>query len=272
MSVKSFKNSSIFSGTKKTNLWDASSYGFPFTSNLMSWFDASDQSCFTLSGSSVVRWKDKGNFKADLWQTSSSNRPILQQNILNGRSVVTFDGTDDYIMNRSSTRTLDRPFATFALVRLNIPVGSTSAIVFSGSGNGPAGASDAHFYFLEQGRHAYWTGGRSLHAMTTLPVQNAWHLVYTGQTASGIISMRVNQIAQTIQYSGVTAYDNLDTAGNPGQEITRRYNNPIIGRHPAQNNTSYYTGSVAEILIYNQEMTTQQIVDVENYLKAKWGV
>lgn len=270
--IKSFKSSSISNQLKRSNIADGNAYGFPFTSNLMSWFDASDPNSFTLSGSSVVEWKDKGNFISDLSQSATAARPTLQQNALNGKPIVTFDGTDDYLINRHGTQSLDRPFSTFAVARLNSSAPSISAIVFSGGVNGPAGASDAHFYFIENGRHAYWTGGRSLHAMTTLPVANAWHLIHTAQSANGIISMRVNQIAQTIQYSGVTPYDNLDTTSGPAQLESRKYNNPIMGRHPAPNNLSHYPGSIAEVLIYNQEMNSQQILEVENYLKAKWGV
>lgn len=269
MSIKSFKSSSIYNGSKKSNMWDSSTYSFLYSSNLMSWFDASDPNSFTLSGNSIVTWKDKGPVQADLWQSSSDNRPTLSQNTLNGRSVVTFDGTNDYILNRSSTVAYDRPFATFALIRPTAVTTSLSCVIFSGSGNGPAGSSDAHFYFIEAGDHSYWTGEKSIHATTTKPSQNTWHLVYTGMNASGVVTMRVNQVNQALTFSSL-AYDNLDAA--PTATTTRRYNNPIMGRHPAPNNSSFFPGNIAEILIYNKAMTSQEILDVENYLKTKWGV
>jgi hypothetical protein len=270
MGIKKFKTSSISSGYKRSSSWDINSYVFPKTSEMMSWFDASDPETIVLNGSNVLTWKDKGNVRFDLTNTVSGCQPAFVQNGLNGRSIITFDGTDDFLINASGAVAYDRPFGTFAVIRPNVSISGYSAIVFSGSNQGIAGASDAHFYFIEGGRHAYWTGQRSIHAMTTLPSQNVWHLVYTGMTAGGILTIRVNQINQSLAYSGVTVYDNLDTADTA--PISRKYNNPVVGKHPAPNNASFFNGSVAEILNFNKAMTSQEILDVENYLKAKWGV
>lgn len=267
MAFKKFKKSSIASGYKRSLSLDIDGYAFPKTPELLSWFDASDLNTFKLNGNSVVEWMDKGNYRSNMYQTTATAQPTLVSNGLNGKSIVTFDGTDDFLLNTYSTVAYDRPITTFVVSRPNVV--PTSHVVLSGSGQGPAGASDAHFYFIETGDHSYWTGAKSIHATTTRPSNGVWHLINTAMSSAGIVSMRVNQTSQALTY-GAAAYDGLDAA--PLATEGRRFNNPTAGKHPASGNGSYFQGSIAEILVYNKQMTTQEIVDIENYLKSKWGV
>jgi 6-phosphogluconolactonase (cycloisomerase 2 family) len=90
-------------------------------SGLKAWYDAStiDQA----DGTNVSAWLDSSGNEAHMYQSTTSAQPTLQTNELNGRAVVRFDGTDDF-MNLT---------APFDVLPNNVP--SVNANTFSNNGN-----------------------------------------------------------------------------------------------------------------------------------------
>ena len=78
-------------------------------------FDAtSGGSAVTTNGGSVARWEDKSGNGRHFVQSSAPVRPTLSTAARNGRSVVTFDATDDYMIS-AATQTIPQP-ATWMFV------------------------------------------------------------------------------------------------------------------------------------------------------------
>ena len=70
-----------------------------YLNNLLLWFDASDNTTVTLdSNNKVTDWSNK-NGSETLTQTNSNNRATYKNNILNGKSVVSFEGNQFYDLN-----------------------------------------------------------------------------------------------------------------------------------------------------------------------------
>ena len=78
-------------------------------------FDAtSGGSAVSTNGGSVARWEDKSGNGRHFVQSSAPVRPTLSTAAKNGRSVVTFDATDDYMIS-AATQTIPQP-ATWMFV------------------------------------------------------------------------------------------------------------------------------------------------------------
>lgn len=82
---------------------------------LLLWLDASDATSLydaTSGGSlvapdgSVARWQDKSGNAYHATQSTSGSRPVRKTNILNGRAVLRFDGTNDFMGASNTTVSL----------------------------------------------------------------------------------------------------------------------------------------------------------------------
>ena len=78
---------------------------------LQLWLDAttglydatSGGSLVTTDSTAVARWEDQSGNARHFVQATANNRPVLKTSQLNGKNVVSFDGTNDAIQNASST-------------------------------------------------------------------------------------------------------------------------------------------------------------------------
>jgi hypothetical protein len=65
--------------------------------SLAMWLDAADTNTVILNGSNVSRWDDKSGNGRNAVQNTAANQPIYTLAGQNGRSVLTFDGSDDFM-------------------------------------------------------------------------------------------------------------------------------------------------------------------------------
>jgi hypothetical protein len=61
------------------------------------WLDASDASTITLSSGAVSQWSDKSGYARHATQATAGSRPVVTANGLASKSVITFDGSDDFM-------------------------------------------------------------------------------------------------------------------------------------------------------------------------------
>jgi hypothetical protein len=79
-----------------------------------SMFDATSGGSQVSAGGAIARWQDKSGNGRNFVQSTSTLRPLLTASGRNGRSVVTFDATDDYMIS-AATQTIPQP-ATWMFV------------------------------------------------------------------------------------------------------------------------------------------------------------
>jgi len=70
--------------------------------DLALWLDAADASTVTLNGSTVSQWDDKSGNGRNASQATASLQPTYTTNGLNGKPVLSFDGSDDELTITSS--------------------------------------------------------------------------------------------------------------------------------------------------------------------------
>jgi hypothetical protein len=61
------------------------------------WLDAADSSTVTTVSGAVSQWNDKSGNGRNAVQATSTDRPAYTANALNGKSVLTLDGTNDFM-------------------------------------------------------------------------------------------------------------------------------------------------------------------------------
>lgn len=227
------------------------------------WLDGSDQSSMTLSGSSVTQWVDKSGSGNTCSNATISNCPVLTQNILNGLSVLSFTGPG--VLNTTTSQWLDNTTMSFPNVSNTIfaVVYNSNSTTKSATGNNYiiSGRGDARISYSSYTSNLFATfigNGSTWNTVgTNTPGRNmngVWSL--TGMTlANNVLTPYFNRVAQDTKSGTMTAMTGL-----------------IIGDAPSGFRGQCLNGYIAEILIYNVVLTTDQRQSIETYLVNKWGL
>lgn len=89
---------------------------------------------------------------------------------------------------------------------------------------------------------------------------NLFSLVYDGtsNTSSSAYAARYDASSATVSSSG-----------NFGRKLE---DTTSIGARVPQQNINYFTGDIAEVIVYNRTLNNAEVLQVENYLSAKYGL
>lgn len=227
-----------------TGLFDATSGGSPVTAD----------------GSAVARWEDQSGNGRHFTQSTSLNRPLLKTSIQNSKNVVRFDGTNDAMLGPTALQ-FAPPVSMFAVVSKR---GGTDYSTIYGNGilaSGPIGygiwisaTGDNSGAFSSQYRNA---GGASINYYTaTLPSTSVFFIGHA------IINSSTNKV-----YFNNGAEDSINhtITGTPNQT-------PTIGARESGGLSFYLNGDIAEIVIYNSDLSDDNRVLVRDYLNTKWAI
>ena len=211
------------------------------------WLDASDVASFTFSSGSVVsQWNDKSGGGFHHSQGAVANQPG-RTGTQNSLATVVFDGSNDFLSNGSLQ--INNTCSVFAVMAR--PGGSALGPIVSGPATTGFGVNLNASGFVETskiGITIYYAG-----ATTAVP-STGYHVVsVTAQATTG--SAWVNGTFDETDTWGSTSFG---SAGN------------AVGALQA-NGTAPRAVSLAEVIVYNSALGTNDRQAVESYLKAKWG-
>ena len=229
------------------------------------WLDFSDSSTVTLSGSSISQVNDKSGKNYAAVQATGANQPTLVANAINGKSVASFDGSNDQLTISSfpaitaltafgvAYRDWTSRTAYRTLVALNIA--STSGLGMFVHASGTVfdwQADDLLFY-----GNGFSTGRapRAIGPIGALAANQA--VVLSGVLSSSASDSWVN---------GTRVSTRVNTTGN----VNVASGTLRIGAESASADYSDY--KIAEILMYTATLTSTQIKSVERYLGSKYGI
>ncbi len=223
------------------------------TSGLLAWYRA-DIGVNLGSGSNVASWTDvsgNGNIAS---QTTSSNQPTLITNAANGYPAINFNPS-------SSAQYLNMPsgFANFtAGTNLFVVTKPTTAnpaflLYFGNSGTdtssfglAEAGSTSGRFHVTNSsGTFSSISGSNAL-------IENQYQLFEATQNSSGLATIYTNAVQQ------------VQSTINIIPNVTRSACTIGTGEYYS------YQGLIAEILVYNTNLTTTQRAAIEGYLIAKY--
>lgn len=233
-------------------------------SGLQLWLDGQDytklfyqNNCTTAAtdGGKVGCWKDKSTSNNDfINDVHDDNKPIYRQadSNLGSKSVLEFEGSDDYLFRNgslvsgASDRTIfivvkaDTVSANEAVLSLSKPAGDGSTFDIDGE----VGVS------VKNDTAKKWTGS---------PVTGNYYIMTIQSAAGGATK-------------DVTYYRNgtLKTASTAGgsEGINTAINTAQLGRNA--DDDKYFDGRIAEVIVYNKTLDVVDRGRIEQYLSSKY--
>jgi hypothetical protein len=209
------------------------------------WLDADDASTITLNGSTVSQWNDKSGNARNASQATAANQPTRTLNGLGGRTVLTFDGVNDFLN------------ATLTLTNFSVGIVGTltvnTAIIYYPLGfgtplsGGSNGVSVGGTNFTQR---AALNGATSLLTNETVTLNSPYLITAHAQTGNRLIS-----------FNGQTPATDTNSQSISAVRIGQR-----------SDNFWPYAGPIGEIVITNTALSTTDRQRLEGYLAWKWGL
>jgi len=254
--------------TSLQDIFDDSTSGGVITT-LESQFDAADGGNFVPSnpadGATFTQWTDANSGTRNANPIGGATTRASYQSgtgdTQNSLAVVRFDGNDGLSINPYPGLASKAGVTVFALLKMNaetVSVNNNSPRIFSTNVlNGIA------FYYNSTSN--LWTVAASTgvgeSTITNDSSQFSVHtLIYDGAATGNINRLKY-------RYNGVQ--DTLTFTGTVGTTTSASITTLYIGNN---NGSNFFTGDIAEFLIFTRTLTTQEIESVESYLNNKWGL
>jgi len=222
--------------------------------------------------SAVSSWADakmNDTFNGSVSQLTASQRPTLRANALNGRKVVQFDGGDSLVSaNTNSLGTTGNGMTIFLVATGDLSGSPAARAAQFGSTTGAGGR----------------VVGTDLSSDTGMRFNNGAATYDAGLVADDfhIFVFRVDHnaaYADALMYVDGTTDANTFTGSATAASLTNFTGSDLelilgTGRlaSGALASGDYYLGSVAEMLMYNEQMSELQINLVANYLSSEYGL
>ena len=225
-------------------------------SNCALWLDAADESTMTLSGSNVTQWRDKsGNGNNALANTGTVTTNSTR---INGLNTIRFS-TSSFLTISSFAMAAN--VSMFAVLRGVGAQGSGNfGYFFIGNGLQPS----FFVYTLQPsfgniaGPYSAWvasTGETNWYMPSSDFFLNNPGFIYTDNSTSFVNGSQLTR--------------NPNRASVPNTVSAATYNNLQIGGRVQADSLAF---DFAELLFYNNTLTTTQRQQVEGYLAHKWGL
>ena len=218
------------------------------------WLDGADPNgtgVVPANGSSVASWVDKSGAGRTATQSTSSYQPVLQTNVLAGKSCVYFDGTSVLDMVSYSTNTI--PAISMFFVGRQTILGGTFISITA-----PTGI----YARALGGTYGYDYGGYT-YRYTPIPTNS-------DTTSFHIQTLLLPNNAVGNYYFDGTAGDN--TNGFSFNNSSFQSTNPSLGAYGRTSGSDAMKGYIAEVIFYHATLTLAQSQQVEGYLAWKWGL
>lgn len=237
--------------------------GPPFSSDLVAFFDADDDTSFVLDGASVVSWSSKvGNVVAA--PHAPEYRPARTPGAVNGRAAVIGE-TGKFL-----------PFVDAT----SLPTSSMSVFFVAGSvddgyGYGPGWGESQNVAGED---HFNINGGLAegtLFLCLETPGGGSCAEIPKSENAPGIVSL-IFSAAVGAGQDTIRAYADGDPLpGDPFDSTTIGYPSNVggitwYGADPGDNDG--WAGPICELLVYGRALSNEERVQVESYLSDRWGL
>ena len=215
------------------------------------WLDAADDSTITRSGDLVSEWRDKSDNDRHASQATSGSQPSWTFEGLNGKDVLTFDGTSEFLNLGTGLDFVAGTSHSAFIVLADI----TNYSNIYGAANGSSGSSSLHVGFANANtyRMNYWSHdyGPSITA---------------NFESNGSILNYVWEVGSPKQ---ILANGKSEGTGHNAQTIGTMAGGGRIGNIVGQ---GYIGGKIAEMVFLTGTVAQADRERMEGYLAHKWGL
>lgn len=229
------------------------------TSNLILWLDAnsgtfSDSGTTPcINGGSLQQWNDKSGHNNHSTQTVVARQPTWNTSILNGFPAVNFSSTDqNYILHQITTNPSSSDYSFFAVFN-STAIGQNNLLQqLSGTGIGRT------HYLINDASTKSFIGG-STQSSTISFTANSWTIGGTNYDANGASS-------------SISFYQNGSFGGNVGSITPESATGNWLTGVNKNLSAQWLDADVTEIIFFNSLLNNAQLIIIQNYLAAKYGL
>ena len=232
------------------------------------------------NGTAVSGWSDTAtgdSFNGSVSQSTAANRPTLQTSALNGRAVVSFDGDDSLVSSATNSMpNSGRGITLIAVATSDTSGGAAQRLGQIGSRAGTSGkivgldASSASTEINNGGAGFRFNNGASLY---DTPVASGGFHIVTWQVddaqSYADAKLFVDGTLPANTFTGTSTTTNTTSFSGADLEL-------ILGTGRNSSGTllasDFYTGQLAELLVFNDVLTIGQINLVANYLSTEYAL
>jgi hypothetical protein len=209
-------------------------------SGLAFWYDASDTSTMTFSGSVVTQWRDKSGNSRNANQNTGAT--------FSNNSLV-FSGGQSYNAANSSSLLRNVFFAIFVVERLNV---TGISFLFGDTAAGITGGSlHVGYRSSTNATMAFWSSDLEITSISGTGATRIWSFILPS-TGNRFVNLNGSLVGTFANNTQLNSFNTLQIGG-------------VF-------NANFYNGSIFEIVGYAVNLTTLQIQQVEGYLAWKWGL
>ena len=224
--------------------------GLPVTTGLVMDLDA-DTIAGLSNGDTVSTWVDQSGTGNDATQSTADNQPtyVMSNADFAGHATVHFDGTDDW-MELPSTAINVGSFTMFAVAKYD-NLDSNQYIVAGQNGGGNGRIR----FQLDTKLDGYdpqflWRAGSS-----------SWKdIIIDADT-------EIHVFGETSEVKGYLDGVYIEDSANSSSDTPPAFN---IGSYN-RGEKDFFTGDLAELVIYNRVLTEPEIIEISDYLSSKWS-
>jgi len=219
-------------------------------SSCILWLDADDNTKTIVTGR-ISEWRDKSGNDNHFTQTTATNRPYHVTNFVNGLSAVNFLNSENNALDCIFPSLYSQPNTIITVWNLDVNSTQTSPIVYD----------RVNIFFGSSNRNVlYWSANN----ISILGPTNV--TAYAKNRPFSLISSSVihNGVNTKVFENGVLK--NTVNAGTGGLS-SLRLGNSEVNLVPA----GRLSGNIMEQIIYNKELTTDELLNVNTYLSGKYG-
>ncbi len=226
---------------------------------LESWYDGSDGTAFVPSnpsdGQTFTQWTDKSNFAHNANPIGgATTRASYQTNEQNTLSVIRFDGNDGLSINPYTSLASAPALTVFVVMKMTATTGNPR--IFSTN----SGLTE-FYYDSTAGKFVAEAAG----GVGTSTVANAAGFHIHAYAFDGSQTTNAASLKYRYDKTDIT----LSFTGTVGDTLSASNTTLYIGN---ANGANFFTGDIAEFLIFTHVLTATEISNVENYLSNKWGL
>ena len=221
------------------------------TAGAAAWYDAADAETVMTDGTSVTNWSDKSGNDRDGVQTTAANQATYTTStLLDGKSVIHFDGANDYFVTDFSF--LDQSQYSMFVVEAREDNGNR---YFLGTTVGSTNNTRLHVGYRNSNTYTLAQYGNDIN----------WNI------ADGIYTGAIWRVWDNVlDDTGHHIYLDGSNVANSVSTVPLANASTTSGRIGTGTGTQYYFGDIAEIIMYDSGLSDAERQQVLDYLDFKW--